>query len=888
MAADDDLPWTTSRCNRLLRPVSSRIATLRKELEQRTTNSETRRASASSFTKKASPRSSKFSQPAKANKPRGFDKLCDPDWAPGAKPKTSIKRTYGGRASKTAGATQREVFPDHNTRRPGEIPFTPLVARVGNRMLESPQLQGSPLRQPMRKQKAERAEEIQNLKKMLPDDIAKLVNSLFDGYTNLLQTTRSDAPKGRKGVRSLFSACLHKMPAYIELEEYWAQVDAEEEDEDQERNLSDEIYTHLEQTFGPRVDSGWAPLNQVVRAHGTALLCDAFVDQILGQEALEVIVLRCLKMSAWDEAEKFLWAIPPSLEPLSIPASLRTNLFSSHKYMQLVKHFVEITGRFRFLYDVLEYMMSQELLPLEWLATECMRPVWNRLVRSFSNDDQRTNENALRFLETAMSLGMGLPDDSVFEEDAEVDVVSKQIRPSVRQDLRDALDTTYSSLLTLLSSIPLVSATKADDGDDLTGQRVTWVLDSLVIGLLKRKDVEGDLELLDPSTEDMQTFTQRALWLVFCALLVHLGGGQFQPGLINLDINILAGALGWTARQYTAVDVDLSSVMATFPALISSMARCAGKAWKDDGFDQLQRLTDELLTVNRIRLPHKTWSLKRLALEASLEFAHGTNDAHHFAYARQIEQKMRSNGRIVLMSSPQKPTESPTTGGGFRWEEGIGEWVHCTPFAKQNVKRLPRKPMRALELLPTPVPSEDEGDISSNESYSDKVFSDHSVNAQSQWDQDTIMSSDDEEAPQSSPVKQPQPAVLKRKRAASPMVVIPIKHENQDEDGDEEDQSFSSSTTDPGPRRSRRSRKEIKAVIRSLRSTRSSQALATQIPEFSGRGTLEASKRSSLDRDVKKKKAEKRGSRRSLNRSAKTGVWAGYVEDDSADELGFQ
>jgi hypothetical protein len=66
MAADDELPWTTSRCNRLLRPLSSKLAKLRAEVERpRSAGAESRNPS-TTFATKCSPR-----------KARGFDRAGD-------------------------------------------------------------------------------------------------------------------------------------------------------------------------------------------------------------------------------------------------------------------------------------------------------------------------------------------------------------------------------------------------------------------------------------------------------------------------------------------------------------------------------------------------------------------------------------------------------------------------------------------------------------------------------------------------------------------------------------------------------------------------------------------------------------------------------------------
>ncbi|PSN67891.1 hypothetical protein BS50DRAFT_572866 [Corynespora cassiicola Philippines] len=775
MAADDDLPWTTTRCNRLLRPLSSKLAKLRKELEKSQSINTDPRKTATAFTTKASPYTTTgLTQPVR--KPRGFDKARDPDWVPGAKPNGANKKTYGGRPGRKPGIGQCSSQNSRNTARPGEIAFTPLITRVGGGFQESPQSQNSPLRRFIKNRGplVAKPEQFQILKRQMPSDIEKLVKGLAESYANLLQATTVGDEKRWKGTRSLMATCLRKMPAYIALEEYFAELDQEEGDD--VRDVVKEVYAYLEENFESRVGQGWWHLRQILRAHGTCLLCDAFGDQVLKLESLHLLVSHCLNVAAWDEAEKLLWSYLPNVRSLSTPNNADSDLFDPQRslYMHMIQGFVDRTGRHRLFYDVLEYMISQDLLPLEWLATKSMHQAWDRLVRTLSDGDHRTLENAFRFLETTVYAGIGLPDESIYE-DGEIDVVSKQLKPSGRQEMREALDTTFSSLFTVLSSIALVNRNRDEPMGELTVHRVTWVLDSIVIGLLKRNDIRADLELLGPELENMQTFAQRALWAVCASFLVHLGGCRLDSSLALLDISSLLRSMNWVAMQYSSHGIDFSSILATIPGFISAAARSTGRIWKDDGFDQLQRLIDSLLSISGVRLPHKLWTMKRLALESATEFAHATNDADHAAYARQIEKKMHLKGRVVIMHSPEK-NETPSVGGGFRWEEGIGEWVACTPFAKQDVKRLPQKPMRALDLLPTPIQSEDDQDASliSGEDGMETLLGDID---ESTWDQDTTLFSDGFQ--HSSPVKRSHfvsRALLgKRQRAVSPLVVIPAK-----------------------------------------------------------------------------------------------------------------
>jgi hypothetical protein len=820
MVANEELPWTTSRCNRLLRPISSKLTKLRIELERpRSAGIESRVASTACATKSSPCKTTNFTRPVQ--KPRGFEKARDPDWRPDAKAGRGNKKTYGGRGARKVAALQRSAVPGNRASRPGEIAFTPLVARIGNQLLSSPHIQHSPLK---KYGKTRGPLQVNVDWTQLPGDLRKLVQGAAEAYANLLQATTEGQEKSWRGTRSLLGACLRRLPAYIELEEHFAKLDREEEDDDSERDVSAEIYGHLEDSFEQRPGHGWRPFKQVLRAHATSLLCDAITDEIISLDSMSMIITHCVRVSAWDEAERLLMAYLPLLEPLSIPANVKVDLFDAQRapYLFAFKSFVDHTGRHRLLFDLLEHMVAHELLPLEWLATECMRPVWDRLVRSTTSNDHRTFAHTYQFLETVIIAGMGLPDERLLADET---TGTRRFVPSSREDLRSALNTTYSSLLTVMCSITLVNNTRDDEVGRSITRRVSWMLDAIVVATLSRNDIRSEFQLLQAHADDGQTFLQRAVWVVFASILVHLDNHHAESSTVSLELDGLIRGVSWLASQYLANGINMAPILGSLPAVISSVARGTGRIWKDDGFDQLQRLVQALMSLSGHRLPHKLWTLKRLALDSATEFAQDTGMIEHLTYARDIEQKMRTQGQLVIVPSPQK-NGSPSTGGGFRWEEGIGEWVACTPFAKQGVRRVFRKPVPSLELLPTPAQSEDEDALA----YSGcKIGLTSDINV-----------FDDEDAiPQSSPIKRaPRTSICslgKRQRASSPMVVVPIKRTRTTPPDtpikfypvppSEKTEEVEEVEEDDGPRRSRRSRKEIQILASRLKTQRSRTSL---------------------------------------------------------------
>lgn len=820
MSSDDALPWTTSRCNRLLRPLLSKLAKLRKELERPRSSGGEPRAVSSAFATKGSPvKTTNFTRPA--HKPRGFDKVRDPDWRPGAKTGAG-KKTYGGRAGRKIANLQRNGSDASNASRPGEIAMTPFLARATVQLHSSPQIQPSPLKKFGKNRGPLLASVEQFTAPRVSADIHKLIHGLSEAYANLLQATTTGDERRWQGTRPLFGACLRKIPAYIELEEHFAQLDKLEEEDTDNREIPNEIYEYLESRFEQRLGQGWRPFRQVVRAHGTTLVCKAITDGILEVPTLGLLVTHCLNVSAWDEAEKLLLAYAPRIEPLPFPRSMKADLFDhqKHPYLAIFKMFVDRTNRHRLIYDLLEHMIAFELLPLEWLATQSMRSTWDRLVRILSENDVRAAENAYRFFETTSLASTGLPDPRLLADEI-TGAVARRFAPSAREDLRSALNTTFFSLYTVLGSIALVKNNRYNTADEVELNQIPWVLDAINITLSHREDAKDEVKFLDPDKEDAQLYAQRALWTFFTGLFLRLDGRTRNSSNIQIQIPDLIKLVGLTLDIYAFKQINIASILSTLPPLLSSMAQGTGRIWGNDGFDQLQRVVSALTTITGCRLPHQLWTFKRLALETSMEFAHSTGHRDHMAYYRSIENQMRVAGKLVISQSPEK-CNSPINDGGFRWEEGIGEWVTCTPFAKQATKRRPRQPMRVLDLLPTPEQSGDE------KLKVDCELSEDCIELPTDQDYDEEEEEGNHVLP-SSPIRQvldpARKSIGQCMQTFSPKVVIPGKQKRSMTDDSQNILFFpylpENDYRDSAPRRSHRSMRELQALSPRCRTLRS-------------------------------------------------------------------
>lgn len=867
---DEELPWTVSRCNRLLRPLSSKLATLRKELERPRSAFQEARATSSAFATKHTPqKTTNYTRPA--NKPRGFEKASDPDWRPGA---CRAKKTYGGRKAKGPSGPRSCGADVQHAARPGEIAFTPLLARMVRQTMDSPLAQSSPLKKYTKRQGPLVAvnDRTERPGAHVPANIKKHMDGLRCAYANIMIRTQETKvaiqekkpliheesmsrpePTHRKGTSSLMSACLRKLPAYIELEEHFAELDQMEEDgEVEDRDIANEVYEFLENRFEQRQGQGWRHFRQVLRAQATSLLCRAFADGVIESEYMFDFFHYCLQSSAFDEAEQLLIAALPAVEPLPIPLSVSDELFGGKsQYLRQVKVFVDRSRRYRFLYDVLDHMVAHELLPLEWLATTRMCQLWDRLVHTIITSDNAALASCSRFIETCVLAGMGLPDERLLLDDT--GSVARRFVPSSREDLRQALNTTYSSLFTLLCSMSLVHSER----DDIHGQslviakNINWTLDAIAIALASRSNVDGELRILGANSEDLQLFAQRACWAIFSPFLIRLDGSS-KDCTRHVSTQSLMRELGNVVQQYSMNGANSSSVLASLPLLASATAQRTGRIRQNDGFDQLRCVVQAMAKKCYYhRLPHKLWTLKRVALETATEFADFTDDSEHLKYADEVEKEMRASGRLVIMPTPRKADKVSTAAiNGYRWEDGIAEWVSCTPVTLLRSSRprgLPKREIRSLDLLPSPAQSEDE------EGADFVQDSDHESCADPILPSSPIL--------QSSFVKRrsqlPTPTSSgKRTRASSPSVVVPAKRARTTPPGTPVIfyPQLPEDKVNEGKRQLRRSTLESKSVRHNLKTQRSRSSLG---------GGL---------RDVRK---------------VSYSVGVDGAEDDSEDELSF-
>lgn len=384
------VPWTSARCNRLLRPLSSKIALLRKATLSEPIHDERNSGIA----------------PLSSSQTSAAATKVDPEWENSPRPWKKIKRTYSSRAKGQGQSFQEFVVHDKDRaleEKRDAIIRLPLHLTAGQITSND---EDSAARNGQHEISAQRA------LPGIPRGTSKNVQVLHGSQTlgsagstgssnqrfiagickaleALLRATTCEKTNNSSGCRSLFSVCLRQIPKYIAEEQRLTN----DEDPENDVDVASEVYNEIE-GFGSAPDGGWESLREVVRAHGVGLVGEAIQEGLIELPLSRHILYSCLGLAAYDEAECVIESMialvrsrpsPPkertiSCEGLSHPGNrwdtshrVHTTLLTDEasRVAGALKYYVSQTGRHGFMYHQTAVMLEAGLLPVDWMSVSC-------------------------------------------------------------------------------------------------------------------------------------------------------------------------------------------------------------------------------------------------------------------------------------------------------------------------------------------------------------------------------------------------------------------------------------------------------------------------------------------------------------------------------------
>ena len=642
--AESEQEWTTARCHRLLRALTSRVAALNKEIS--------RFSSTHADQQKLLTVARSF--------PLSKTRTPDEDWAAQPK-KKKLKRTYGGRSriteiyqAKTAIATTVRDRPAQYV--PGELTVpTPMLTRA-RRVCEShdpifeepcgsdvaPMGVKYKLKRPdsytySRKSIWQLTSSMSVLRTTVDSHKFSAYEGVYAGLETLMRNTTVDEPTVRsQGAGSLFSMALRSVPALVFEQEHLLDNHMDETSSKSAiiiRDMSTEIYDDLE-SLGSS-GNHWKHLRTVVRSHGVNIVANAIEDNLLDADVSGSLISLLVSTQAYDEAETLLQALlhrQSFAPPKTLHDALECRLNMLIKYSN---H----TRRFGFQYSQLARAFGQGSIPGSWLATRGFSEVWTALIVHISAEEavalpaREFLRIALPLLGIAAHAAHGNTSSSVF---------------ALAVD--DAMRNTFIGLLTTISAMSILSSeVRSQDRFDTMAiegyEQLEHVIDSTVLSMKSVHEINSTLPLLLMSRVLMKCF-------------------KYPHDLAD------------HCEQQKVLDqyLRITNVLQESSTFLSNLARCCGKGAYSSGFEYLQQFHLSLVRPEAKICQNNM--IGCVVVDSAYDFARRYSSKEHLLYASQMDLKFTSRTNMPV---PQSPEAEVRVEGGFRWEEGIGEWVTATP-----------------------------------------------------------------------------------------------------------------------------------------------------------------------------------------------------------------
>lgn len=655
--SESEVEWTATRCNRLLRALTSRVAVLRKELSRYQFNTTSRVQVAVEETCKT--------------RRRNTAQASDTDWNLARK---RIKRTYSGRGGgkladyAKSGLSRIPSLKDNRGSIPGEVSvptpvlnrargdlprsFSPVGTLLGDESLEQIVNRRNKKRPRTKDGEAhfQLCEMMRELKRKTSPSRYTTYAGIYNGLETLLKATASDKPKERrKGPGTLLSMCLGAVPQYISQEEAYFEAQLEETGKRSaidNKDISTEVYADLE-AFGS-CGNGWKHLRTIVRSHGLRVVCDAVQDGLLDISFCDILVTLCTHVGASKEAEIILSSLLSSrLIPTPSTLFSRFEENEQSRPLSILCKFADKLQCFSFQYRQLSTMVSTGYLPLTWAATKEFGPVWIRVMQTLSCDPMEAD--TLIFMDVMLSMF------------ASMAATARGARNLKKAEiaLLEATKQTFSSLVTTLTAMIVLSKETASDLDPSESQAFTSKYNHILM-LLRSSLIHWKLS---------HKISSQGTLLLLANIIIEEQDNT--SNIINLDLLL-------KHLQQVEGFVEDVTVRDDLVAFLSTTARCCGRGASTQGLEHLERLHSvlEQLASNRDR--NEKNLLYGIIVDSAFAFAQQVPDRKHLEYAVSVERRFH-----VVKTDPAQNLTPGNGGrqarGGYRWEEGICEWVTSTP-----------------------------------------------------------------------------------------------------------------------------------------------------------------------------------------------------------------
>ncbi|KAF5624026.1 hypothetical protein F52700_9781 [Fusarium sp. NRRL 52700] len=549
-----------------------------------------------------------------------------------------VRHTYGGRrvttahskpmaapvstpprAFRTLGSMKIERSPPGA----GRLGFTTPVMRklrYDNLTPETPQTSSKPTAA----ESKSLVVELQSLRRIVSDSEYRIYDAIFSWLHALLASTESVPQTAHP--KSLLGMCLRRIPDAMAVIEEWDRQAAAKEGKTfkwQSSEASAELYDQLE-GFGTS-SLGWKPLKIVVRAHALCLLATAVTEGLLEPPFVRLLAALCLSLDCKVEAAKLVSSLRL---PLAAPRGTFSTLIESSSVQPLGVIVRSLQGRRTIgpSWDCLSNLIYTKKLSLTWLTSRAFQSIWMRGIEILLHSIKPV-PSVVEFM--CKALGQLLLDSGKAKETEQ---------PTEDQTLISVLAAITAAIWTLSVGM--------SDGEPWTAHAIRRLVFTLEMCVAQQRTRRGAFRSSGFLTLVLARFLATSL----------IDGKVGSLSARHLAIYDCMKPL--TARNGSPTKPQYRQTL----LLACSVAQYRGQACGLACHDVLSEIRTRL---NELRLPG--WFQEGLVSDGAFVLAQKTKDLRDVAFA----ERFPAAGKGIV--------ETSTMFSGWKWEEGIGEWVLPSP-----------------------------------------------------------------------------------------------------------------------------------------------------------------------------------------------------------------
>ncbi|KPM46207.1 hypothetical protein AK830_g297 [Neonectria ditissima] len=469
------------------------------------------------------------------------------------------------------------------------------------------------------------AGELQTLRRLAPEGHYRIYEAIFGWLSSLLRST--EVKTSTPHPKSLLGMCLRKVPAALAEIETWDRQIAEQNGTKSvldSSNASIELYGQLEAMGATGL--GWKPLRLVVRSHAVSILSEAVSEGLFGPEFVRLLAELYLSFKCAHDAAAIVSNLPNHLpEPRSSSSTFEES--SKLQPLTVLLNCLHKKDRHGAAFESLSTFLETRKLPLAWLYTKGFKGIWVTTLEATAMS--KPQPSAIKFVCTAM----------------EQLVIHKGPKNPSKQDTKkQALINVAAGLTATAITLGSQMCFGMSQPRRQAARRLMHILDRCIAHAQRRNKSQSD----------------GGLFVLAMARYIAMANSEYVDPVVRRQA-------GEEFRQLFAADGVSSSQTQYRQALFlaCSIAQCRGRACSVACHDVLSEICT---TLDGIEVPD--WFRNGLRMDGAFLLAQKTKDLRDLAFAEK------------LPATDKGLAGTGTVFSGWRWEEGISEWVLLSPASK--------------------------------------------------------------------------------------------------------------------------------------------------------------------------------------------------------------